>query len=99
MKYVSYGWKRLKRIVSFNRVYTWWMRNKFRSLDSQLDWRVQIKNPQCISIGRNVYIQPYTWLCAMVNDLPRIGVFNPTIKIGDGTTINAGLGTLRFPIN
>lgn len=63
------------------------VKKDFLKLDSILDRRVDIKNPHCIQIGKGVAIRPYTWLCAMVNDLPRIGVFNPHIEIGDGTTI------------
>lgn len=87
MKYVSYGLRRLKNLVNINRIYTMWMRKRFRQLDSVLDYRVEIKNPQCISIGKNVQVQPYTWLCAMVNDLPRKNVFNPSIEVGNGTVI------------
>ncbi|MGE3818372.1 MAG: acyltransferase [Isosphaeraceae bacterium] len=87
MKFVTYGLRRLKRILDPNRAHTWFVRRRFRKLASVLDRRVEIKNPQCMSIGSGVVIRPYVWLCAMVNDLPRIGVFNPSITIENGVCI------------
>lgn len=87
IKFVSFAYKRLRNFFSYKRWYTAWIRPSFAQLDSHLDPKVEIKNPQRISIGKNVTICAYTWVCAMINDLPRIGVFNPSIQIGDNTVI------------
>jgi acetyltransferase-like isoleucine patch superfamily enzyme len=87
IKYLTFGVRWLRARLSYQRLYTLAQHRKFARLDSLLDPRVQIKNPQCIEIGKNVLIQPYTWLCAMVNDLPRINVFHPEICIGNDVSI------------
>jgi acetyltransferase-like isoleucine patch superfamily enzyme len=69
------------------KAYTLSVRHRFRQLNSHLDPRVDITNPQFISIGRGVVIRPYTWIYAITNDRGHRGVFNPSIQIGDGCSI------------
>jgi acetyltransferase-like isoleucine patch superfamily enzyme len=65
------------------KLYTGLVRHKFKRLDSFLDPRVEIKNPQFISIGANVSIRPFAWIYAITSDHGREGVFTPSIEIGD----------------
>ena len=87
IKYVTFGVQWLHNRINLNRLHTLSMRPRFHRLESVLDRRVEVKNPQCICIGHHVSIQPYVWLCAMINDLPNINVFDPSITIGDYSTI------------
>ncbi|MBN2303902.1 MAG: acyltransferase [Anaerolineae bacterium] len=70
-----------------NKLYTAYLRPKFKSLQSVIPPGVDITNPQHISIGRNVRIAPYTWLYAITNDGERKNIFQPSIEIGDGCVI------------
>lgn len=87
IKYLSFGIKYLRARLNSKRLYHFLHRRKFKKIESVISRKVDFKNPQRISIGKNVNIQPYTWIAAMINDLPLINVFDPWIEIKDGVTI------------
>jgi len=87
IKYLSFGIKYLRSRINADRLYHLLNRRKFQKMESIISRKVEFKNPQRISIGRRVNIQPYTWMAAMVNDLPIVNAFDPWIEIQDGVTI------------
>jgi len=64
------------------RLYSAWVRRRFRSLESLLDPRVDFTNPQFVSIGAGTTIHRGTWIYAICNDGARKAVFEPSIEIG-----------------
>lgn len=85
MDFLAYVARRANNLAT--KGHTLLVRRRFRRLDSHLDRRVDVTNPQYISIGRGVSIRPYTWLYAITNDRDRLGVFRPSIEIGDYCSI------------
>ncbi len=87
IKYLSFGIKYLQARINADRFHHIIYKSKFRKIESIISRKVDFKNPQRISIGKNVNIQSYTWIAAMINDLPVIKAFDPWIEIQDGVTI------------
>lgn len=87
IKYLSFGVNYLRARINANLLHHLFNRRKFRKIESVISRKVDFKNPQRISIGKRVNIQPYTWIAAMINDLPVINAFDPWIEIQDGVTI------------
>ncbi len=85
--YFSFGIKYLLVRINADRVLHLFRKRSFKKIESIISRRVSFKNPQRISIGKCVNIQPYTWIAAMINDLPVINAFDPWIDIQDGVTI------------
>ena len=77
--------QRLPRLVI--KLYSLWVKRKFKRLDSLLDPRVEIRNPQYISIGAGVHLRPYTWIYAIPGVSEKSDKFHPSIEIGDGSSI------------
>ena len=85
---MSFSEKTAKRLRSLpSRFHSWRMRPRFQRLDSLLDPRVEVTNPQCISIGRNTQIRAQTWLYAITSDKGQTNIYNPTLEIGDNCII------------
>lgn len=87
IKYLSFTFKYLRARINLDRLYHLSQKRRFKKLESIISRKVEFKNPQRISIGKRVNIQPYTWIAAMINDLPFKNVFDPWIEIHDGVHI------------
>lgn len=85
--FISFGVKFIKRRLSLDKITYYFIKKKFRRLDSFVSRKVEFKNPQRISIGKGVLIRPYCWIAAMINDLPIKNAFDPWIEIQDGVSI------------
>tara|TARA_Y100001970_G_C14157283_1_gene816323 strand:+ start:783 stop:1403 length:621 start_codon:yes stop_codon:yes gene_type:complete len=68
------------------KVYTFFVRKRFKNLETYISPLVEIKNPDCISIFRGTSIRPYTWLYAMKSH-GSTQKFNPSIEIGENCSI------------
>lgn len=66
-------------------LYTGWLKRRFKEFKGTLTGRIEIHNPQCISVGENTTIQERVRLYAWENFLDQ--KFNPEIKIGKNTFI------------
>lgn len=78
----------VRRIVNLcSKASTLLVRHRFRSLQTHLDPRVEITNPEHISIGYAVIIRPFVWIYAITDDQERKGAFTPSIEIGDYSSI------------
>ena len=69
------------------RLYTAMVRRRFKKLESFIDPRVEVKNPECISIGRGTAIRAGTWLYAITTDQGQPAGFNPSLEIGNECSI------------
>jgi acetyltransferase-like isoleucine patch superfamily enzyme len=78
--------RRMLLTKAVNILYSRIVRHRFKSLGSSIDWRVEIVNPQFITIGRAVALRPFTWLYAITQD-QGVDSFQPSIEIGDATAI------------
>ena len=85
--FISFGVKFIKGRLSLDKITYYFIKKKFRRLDSVVSRKVEFKNPQRISIGKDVLIRPYCWIAAMINDLPIKNAFDPWIEIQDGVSI------------
>lgn len=81
---VDIGSDMVRRVRNaYVKAYTWFVKHRFRSLKSHLDPRVEITNPQFVSIGYGVTIRPLSWLYAIKDDRELEDVFMPSIVIGN----------------
>jgi acetyltransferase-like isoleucine patch superfamily enzyme len=69
------------------KAFTFLVKRRYKRLETHLDPRVEVTNPDFVSIGPAVSIRPFTWIYAIVNDGPRTNVFQPSIEIGRGSSI------------
>jgi len=79
-------YRRLCRALTL-RFHNWLIAPAFQQLDSKLDPRVKVGNPDRIRIGRSVAIAEYTWLYAITDDRDKPNAFKPLIIIGDRCSI------------
>lgn len=78
----------LRRLVNFYfKAYTLCVRHRFRILQTYLDPRLEVTNPQCVSIGYGVIIRPFVWIYAITDDQEHKQVFAPSIEIGNYCSI------------
>jgi acetyltransferase-like isoleucine patch superfamily enzyme len=87
IKYVTFILKFVRNKFTIDRINHFFIRSRFKSLESVVSHKVEFKNPQRISIGKGVVIRPYCWIAAMINDLPIKNAFDPWIEIHDGVSI------------
>jgi acetyltransferase-like isoleucine patch superfamily enzyme len=83
----SFLFKKISRQLSFENITYFYKKKLFLHLESKIKRGVEFKNESRIFIGKNVVIQPGTWIAAMVNDLPILNAFDPWITIKDGVSI------------
>lgn len=87
LPFISFLLKKLKKQFSYENITYANKKRLFLHLESKLKRGVEFKNENRIAIGKNVVIQPGTWIAAMVNDLPILNAFDPYITIKDGVSI------------
>jgi acetyltransferase-like isoleucine patch superfamily enzyme len=84
---VSPGYLRKRAWNLCLKIYTFLVRRRFRHLQTHLDPRVEITNPEYVSIGPGVVLRPYTWIYAIVGDCRGEQIFTPSIEIGARSSI------------
>jgi acetyltransferase-like isoleucine patch superfamily enzyme len=85
--FLSFGIGFIKNRLSLDKINYYFSKRKFRKLDSVVSRKAEFKNPHRISIAERVVIKQYSWIAAMINDLPLKNVFDPWIDIQEGVSI------------
>jgi acetyltransferase-like isoleucine patch superfamily enzyme len=81
----GYAMRRARNL--YFKTYTLLVKHRFRALKTHLDPRVEITNPQFVSIGYGAIIRPYSWIYAIRGDREVKDVFIPSIEIGNYCSI------------
>jgi Acetyltransferase (isoleucine patch superfamily) len=66
-------------------IYTGWLKRRFKLFDGQINGRIELHDPQCVSVGKNTIIQGGVKLLAWTKLLGE--TYSPQIIIGDNSSI------------